>query len=207
MRNLKVRRLIAMIMTVITVGAQSPLTAYATELTDDTTVAETAADEEETSEEAVTPQISNNEAENSAETDDAAVEENAVQPEETETETVTEGFALTEADFAAKKALRDHNVLEQFASLTEGVDYASNELFFTADTQEYAEAVAEAYGATLKSYSYGVAVLDLTDSQLSVGQAYAMGVDENVLLPVVEPNSIITLDDPEIDAEAEAKSR
>lgn len=207
MRNLKVRRLIAMIMTVITVGAQSPLTAYATELTDDTTVAETAADEEETSEEAVTPQISNNEAENSAETDDAAVEENAVQPEETETETVTEGFALTEADFAAKKALRDHNVLEQFASLTEGVDYASNEVFFTADTQEYAEAVAEAYGATLKSYSYGVAVLDLTDSQLSVGQAYAMGVDENVLFPVVEPNYIITLDDPEIDAEAEAKKK
>ncbi|MCR4584959.1 MAG: S8 family serine peptidase [Lachnospiraceae bacterium] len=231
MRNLKVRRLIAMIMTVITVGAQSPMTAMAGELTDDVTTAETVADEEETSDEtaeameeavsetadteekqvsdntADTNEVSEPEAENDAPVEDVTAEAESVETDETET--VSEGFALTEEQYAAKSAVKAHNGLEDFASFVEGVDYAANEVVLSADSEEYAEEVARAYGASVKSFGYGVAVLDLSASELSVGEAYAMGADEKVALPLVEPNYIIELDDPEItdfDAQASKKS-
>ncbi|MCR5119672.1 MAG: S8 family serine peptidase, partial [Lachnospiraceae bacterium] len=111
----------------------------------------------------------------------------------------SEGFALTEADYAAKQAIRDHGLLENFAKLTEGVDYSSNEMIFLADSEEYAKAVAAAYGAELKSFEYGVAVLDMSGSKLSIGDAYALAADADVALPVVEPNYLYKLNEPEAD--------
>ncbi|MCR4585035.1 MAG: hypothetical protein K5686_04865, partial [Lachnospiraceae bacterium] len=142
MHNKRVRRLIAMIMTVITVGAQSPITAMAGEMTEDI-VAEASADEEETSVESadtVETEVSSNAAEETDEiSEDTAVdvstpEEETVEAGEDETEYSSEGFALTEADYAAKQAIRDHGLLENFAKLTEGVDYSSNEMIFLADS-------------------------------------------------------------------------
>lgn len=78
--------------------------------------------------------------------------------------------------------------------LVAGKDYVSDEITYFADTKQDAERVAEAYGAKLASYSYGVATASVT---LSAGEdlqdVFLDAVDDDKL-PKVYPNYIVRLD-------------
>ncbi len=70
--------------------------------------------------------------------------------------------------------------------------YVHNQVIFLADSEEEAQGVADEYGLTLESFSYGVAVLNTGDTDARDVVAYGR---ENGLTPV-ELNHIIYLDDP-----------
>lgn len=69
---------------------------------------------------------------------------------------------------------------------TEGT-YRSNEVMYLAKTKEEAEQVAAAFGGTLDSYSYEVAVISLPE-EATVSLAIAAAADPDVKLPAVWPN-------------------
>ncbi len=103
-----------------------------------------------------------------------------------------EGYTLTEDQLAAKQALIENDVVGTLAGLQEGVDYAAGEVFFLADSEEYARTVAEAYNAELTSYQYGVAILNL--SSATVQEAVGVAANPEYDMPVVEPNYIQEVD-------------
>ncbi|SKB73849.1 Serine protease, subtilisin family [Lachnospiraceae bacterium] len=77
-------------------------------------------------------------------------------------------------------------------TLTAGVDYAAEEGFFVADSEEDAKKVAKEYGAELQSYSHGVAVLDFNRD---IADALTETADAQITSTVVEPNYIYHIDD------------
>ena len=99
-----------------------------------------------------------------------------------------EGFKVNAQDMHNKRDMAEHNVLGQLSAFEAGVDYVEDEVFFLADSKEYAQEVAKAYNAELDSYRYGVAVLKLDLSKISVIEAVEAGMDLKLNLPHVEPN-------------------
>ena len=99
-----------------------------------------------------------------------------------------EGYVLPAEEIAAKQALDANGVVEALAEAVPGVDYVDGEVFFIADTPEYAQLVADAYGAVLAEYAGGVAVLTLNG--VSVLDAVIAAADMNNNMPAVEANYI-----------------
>ncbi len=99
-----------------------------------------------------------------------------------------EGYVLSAEEMAAKQALDANGVVEALAEAVPGVDYVDGEVFFIADTPEYAQLVADAYGAVLAEYAGGVAVLTLNGA--SVLDAVTTAADMNNNMPAVEANYI-----------------
>ena len=95
---------------------------------------------------------------------------------------------LTSAMVSEKKSLV--GTTERLSFLKENVEYSANQAVFLADSKDYAETVAEGYGAILDSYEDGVAVIAFADD---VTDIIAMAEDEKVKLPAVYPNYIYTL--------------
>ena len=118
--------------------------------------------------------------------------------EETDEEAVLfeapEGFAVSKSDVAGKAALHDMNILRDFSGMEEGKDYAARELVFLTDDRVYAEQVAEIYHAELTSFEHGVAVITITDPDISVEDVFKASLDSDFELPLVEPNYITYLD-------------
>ena len=69
---------------------------------------------------------------------------------------------------------------------TEG-EYRPDEVMYLAETKEEAEQVAEAFGGTLDSFSYEVAVISLPE-EATVSLAIAAAADPDIKLPAVWPN-------------------
>lgn len=65
--------------------------------------------------------------------------------------------------------------------------YVLDEVVYLADTEEEAEKVAAAFGGTLDSYSYEVAVISLPE-QATVALAIAAAAEPEIKLPAVWPN-------------------
>ena len=105
-----------------------------------------------------------------------------------------EGFAVNESDAAGKAALHQMNILHDFSGMEEGKDYAARELVFLTDDRAYAEQVAEIYHAELTSFGHGVAVITITDPEISVEDVFKASLDSDFELPLVEPNYITYLD-------------
>ena len=170
-------------------------------------------------EEAAEDTASQNEAEDAGETetvsDNVAVSENAAE----ETDTVSENKAVSEneaeeiilsvlpyglkgmpADYVMseqERAIKDdaaaHDLAGGVAVFTEGIDYEPATVYFLADDEEYAETVADAYNAGLKSFDGYVATLDLSNSGMTVAEAVAIGADPAYNMPAVDADYIITV--------------
>ena len=98
------------------------------------------------------------------------------------------GYELSDDELADKKKLEEHDVVETLSGLIPGVNYVDGEVMFLSDDEEYVNDVAEAYSAQLESYSYGVAVIKLQTA--SVLEAVTVAADQDMPLPMVEPNYI-----------------
>ncbi len=122
-------------------------------------------------------------------------------PEVTEPESEPEPvITLSDEEIQKKQRMAESPVLEELSQSIEGVDYVSGEVILLCDSQEYAEYTAQAYGGVLARYDGYTAVIHLPDD-LSVYEAVSRGMDPETLLPAVDVNWLITLDDPEIAAE------
>ncbi len=107
---------------------------------------------------------------------------------------IPEDFVLRRSDVEGKKKIIENGVAEAFDQLVEGKDYTENELFFLANDSDYAKTVAKIYGAQLKSYFDGVALIKIDPEKTSVKQAFMACLDEKSGLPLVEPNYLIYLE-------------
>ncbi len=103
-----------------------------------------------------------------------------------------EGYVLSEGQLADRRALIDNEVPAAIAGMTEGTDYVAHELLVSADSEEEARVIAEAYNAELTQFDGGTAVLTLSD--ISVAEAVAAGLDPESNLPPVEPNYLVYLE-------------
>ncbi|MCR5603568.1 MAG: S8 family serine peptidase [Lachnospiraceae bacterium] len=108
-----------------------------------------------------------------------------------------EGFSISSEDISEKQKAKEKGMLSSLSDMTEGVDYVRDQIVYSANDKEYAEQVARAYNAELISFSYGIAVARITDPDLSVAEAVAAGLDTDIDLPIVSPNHITALDDPD----------
>ena len=103
-----------------------------------------------------------------------------------------EGYTLSAEQIAGKQALNAYGVVDTLCEAVAGVDYADGEVFFLADTLEYAQTVAAAYGAELTEYASGVATIKLNGA--TVLDAVTAAADMNNNMPVVEANYIYKIE-------------
>ena len=101
-----------------------------------------------------------------------------------------EDYALSEEELADKADMISHQVAQQTASLTEGTQYESGILLVWADTEETAQAYAQAFSAELLSWQDGLATLKLNG--VSVVEALT-AAQESDRLPAAYPNHIAVL--------------
>jgi len=103
-----------------------------------------------------------------------------------------EEYIQSEGQTAAREAMIQHAVADTVASLTPDIDYVDGELWFLTEDEEYARMVADAYGAELTSFEYGVAVLHLNEGTVAEAVAAAENLELN--MPPVSPNYIEELE-------------
>ena len=112
-----------------------------------------------------------------------------------------EDYVLSEEALADKADMISHQVAQQTASLTEGTQYESGVLLVWADTEETAQAYAQAFSAELVCRQDGLATLRLNG--VSVVEALT-AAQESDRLPAAYPNHIALL--PPDEAEWEENS-
>lgn len=105
------------------------------------------------------------------------------------------GFALSNEDRALKASLIENGIIKSFSKTVAGEDYVEGEAVFYADSREYAEVVAGAYGAELSYYENKVAVMNLPEGLSAFGAVSAASNPGNSLPPVF-PNFIYRLPEP-----------
>lgn len=116
---------------------------------------------------------------------------------ETEPETLPYGlpglpedYILSDEELADKADMISHQVAQQTASLTEGTQYEKDILLVWADTEETAQAYAQAFSAELVCRQDGLATLRLNG--VSVVEALT-AAQESHRLPAAYPNHIALL--------------
>ena len=101
-----------------------------------------------------------------------------------------EDYILSDEEQADKADMISHQVAQQTASLTEGTQYESGVLLVWADTEETAQAYAQAFSAELVCRQDGLATLRLNG--VSVVEALT-AAQESDRLPAAYPNHIAVL--------------
>lgn len=101
-----------------------------------------------------------------------------------------EDYVLSEEELADKADMISHQVAQQTASLTEGTQYEPGILLVWADTEETAQAYAQAFSAELVCRQDGLATLRLNG--VSVVEALT-AAQESDRLPAAYPNHIAML--------------
>ncbi|MBP5609028.1 MAG: hypothetical protein J6X66_12295, partial [Lachnospiraceae bacterium] len=186
---MKRRKVLAMLMTaVMTFTSIAPQNALLVRAEDDVVI-ESVSDEDadaETSDDAAVSE------------DTAVLADEADAAEEKELPAgikgMPESYVMSAEEKTIKANVASHNVAGEVKAAVAGVDYTSDEVLLLADDEEYAELVAEAYGAELESFDGYVAVLDLSKSGLSVADAVAIGADPSYDIPAVEANYLIKVE-------------
>lgn len=142
--------------------------------------------------------------------DEEAADTNAQDDEEADANTEEskeelpglKNYTLTKDQLEIKMDLADH--LDEISEGEEGIDYASGELVFLADTLEEAEKIARGYGGRLKSFDLGIGVVTLS-KELRVASALTIAAtSEDIVLPPAWPNYIYTICTEEADGIEEA---
>ena len=114
---------------------------------------------------------------------------------------LTEEYALTAEEMDDKVILG--NYAQEWSGAEEGVDYVEQEILVEAETEEEANAYAQAFNGTLTDYFFGVAVITLNadDSlpEASVKDAVYASSLEEMALPAAWPNYYRYIE--EVDAE------
>lgn len=114
---------------------------------------------------------------------------------------LTEEYALTATEMDDKTILG--NYAQEWGGAEEGVDYVESEILVEAETEEEANAYAQAFNGTLTDYFFGVAVITLNaDESLpkaSVKDAVYASSLEEMALPAAWPNYYRYIED--VDAE------
>lgn len=114
---------------------------------------------------------------------------------------LTEEYALTATEMDDKTILG--NYAQEWGGAEEGVDYVEQEILVEAETEEEANAYAQAFNGTLTDYFFGVAVITLNADE-SLPEAivkdavYASSLEE-MALPAAWPNYYRYIED--VDAE------
>ncbi len=101
-----------------------------------------------------------------------------------------EDYILSDEELADKADMISHQVAQQTASLTEGTQYEKDILLAWADTEETAQAYAQAFSAELVCRQDGLATLRLNG--VSVVEALT-AAQESDRLPAAYPNHIAVL--------------
>lgn len=159
-------------------------------------------DEETEDDDPVEETEENNESVSENSVSENTVSENTL-PEESEASVFSifpglgDNYQFTAEELADKRILASHvgDVVHvssmENATLTDFKDasdkYALGEVVYLAETHEEAEQVAAAFGGTLQSYSYEVAVIGLPE-QATVALAVAAAAEPEIKLPAVWPN-------------------
>ncbi len=107
-----------------------------------------------------------------------------------------EEYELTAPEKSIKDSIIEADDYSEFLKLTEGEDYVEDRVMTLADNRAHAEMIANAYNGRLVSYSYGVALIDLSDSPVDVADAYLLASDPFTNIPAVVPNYINEVEDP-----------
>ena len=105
-----------------------------------------------------------------------------------------EGYTLSAEQLEMKAAMKDHDVLGTFTELTEGVDYEADTVICLAETEEEAQAIAEAYNSELVHFELGVGRIKLSE-KITMQQALSVAEDPAYLMPVIAPNYVNQLID------------
>lgn len=140
------------------------------------------------------------------------ISENAISEEEGDIFDIFPGlgdsYTLSSQQMSDKKTLANHmgdvvkvnaKTVDDYAD-KEGI-YELGEVIYLADDQSEAEQIAAAFGGTLESYSYEVAVISLPENA-TVAMAVAAAANPDIKLPAVWPNYYNYLDSdlPELNA-------
>ncbi len=117
---------------------------------------------------------------------DSTVSENTVSENTVSENTVGTFYReLTSDEQAAKDMLSQD--LDALDASEAGESYDSDEVICLCDSKEEAERVAQAYGAIVKSYAYGVAELEI-QKMPNVAATMSLAADQTNNLPAVYPN-------------------
>ncbi len=100
-------------------------------------------------------------------------------------------FTLSTEQLDQKRAMSKNGTLTNFDTMIMGRDYVSREIIFMAETEEYALAVAKAFGGSLSSWRMSIAVVTLGEN-VTTQQAVAASADTKSNLPPVFPNMVYT---------------
>jgi|GEM_PF-549602 len=104
-----------------------------------------------------------------------------------------DGYSLSEQDLAEKRELASCGTIKDLETMVPGRDYVESEVIFLSNDENEANAYAEAFGGTLRSFGDGVAVIGLPDG-VTVKEAVTAAASEDTNLPAVSPNNIYSLD-------------
>lgn len=96
-----------------------------------------------------------------------------------------DGYELNSAQRNEKRLLAD--MAGEVNEADEGILYVEREVMTTADSQEEAEMIAEAYGAEIESFENGLLVMTLGE-EATVSDAIQAAASSRTLLPAVWPN-------------------
>lgn len=137
--------------------------------------------------------VSDNNAESISE--DEAVSDNAVYENKLPTgiKGMPEGYALSEREAEIKADMINHDVLIELKNAVAGVDYVEDQVYCVAETEEYAQQIADAYGIELVEYAYSVAIFNIDGSGRDVYETIELSMNETYSLPPLTPNYICQL--------------
>ncbi|MBQ9867557.1 MAG: hypothetical protein IJM34_11095, partial [Lachnospiraceae bacterium] len=110
-----------------------------------------------------------------------------------------EGYALSEREAEIKADMINHDVLDELKNAVAGVDYIEDQVYCIAETEEYAQQIAEAYGIELVEYAYSVAIFNIDGSGRDVYETIELSMDDAYSLPPLTPNYISLLKSEEND--------
>ena len=139
-----------------------------------------------------TETVSDNEAVSENEVDEEIVSGNGINEKELPTgiKGMPEGYALSEREAGIKADMINHDVLIELKNAVAGVDYIEDQVYCIAETEEYAQQIADAYGIELVEYNYEVAIFSTKDFVMDVPELVEISADPDYELPPLSPDYI-----------------